>query len=131
MSKDVHAILKSTVVNAVSINLDPDKLRQGNITLSAEGKSELRVPKEDDDLSILLVSSMEIKSQEDEDTLHASFVVNFFFSIDEKLDNYDEIVTKQCLPIIRTETKELANKFLRDMGFPGIFEADGQNDSQQ
>lgn len=128
MNKDVHAILKSTVVNAVSINLDPDKLRQGNITLSAEGKSELRVPKEDDELSILLVSSMEITSQEDEDTLHASFVVNFFFSIDEKLDNYDEIVTKQCLPIIQAETKKLTNKFLRDMGFPGVFEIGTQND---
>ena len=68
MSKDVHAILKSTVVNAVSINLDPDKLRQGNITLSAEGKSELRVPKEYLNHPLLLVSSMEIKSQEDEDT---------------------------------------------------------------
>lgn len=130
MNKDVHAILKSTVVNAVSINLDPDKMGQGGITLSAEGKSELRVPKEEDDLSILLVSSMEIKSQEDEDTFHASFVVNFFFSIDEKLDNYDEIVTKQCLPIIRTKTKELANKFLSDMGFPGVFETDGQSDPQ-
>lgn len=130
MSKDVHAILKSTVVNAVSINLDSDKLIQGNITLSTKVKSELRVPKKDDDLSILLVSSVEIKSQEDEDTLHASFVVNFFFSIDEKLDNYDEIVTKQCLPIIQTETKELANKFLRDMGLPGVFEADELNDSQ-
>lgn len=130
MNKTVHATLKSTIVNAVSIDLDPDKLRQGNITLSAEGKSELRVPKEDGDLSILLVSSMEIKSQEDEDTLHASFVVNFFFSIDEKLDNYDEIVTKQCLPIIRTKTMELTNKFLRDMGFPGVFEANGQNNAQ-
>ena len=94
MNKDIHASLKSTVVNSVSINLDPDKLRQGNVTLSVEGKTALRVPKEEGDLSILLVSSMEIKSQEDEDTLHASFVVNFFFSIDEKLDNYDEIVTK-------------------------------------
>lgn len=130
MNKNVHAILKSTVVNAVSINLDPDKLRQGNITLSAEGKSELRVPKGDDDLSILLVSSMEIQSQEDKDTLHASFVVNFFFSIDEKLDNYDEIVTKQCLPIIRAETKKLADQFLRDMGFPKVFREDGQNNSQ-
>lgn len=129
MNKDAHAVLKSTIVNTVSINLDPDKLRQGNVTLSADVKSELRVPKEDDDLSILLVSSMEIRSQEDKDILHASFVVNFFFLIDEKLDNYDEIVTKQCLPIIRTETKELANKFLCDMGFPDIFEADAQNDS--
>lgn len=123
MNKDIHAILKSTVVNSVSINLDPDKMRQGDITLSAEGKSELRIPKEEDDLSILLVSSMEMKSKEDEDIFHASFVVNFFFSIDEKLDNYDEIVTKQCLPIIRTETKELVNKFLSDMGFTRIFEA--------
>lgn len=130
MNKDVHASLKSTVVNSVSIDLDPDKLRKGNITLSVEGKTALRVPKEEDDFSILLVSSMEIKSQEDEDTLHASFVVNFFFSIDEKLDNYDEIVTKQCLPTIRTEIKNLANKFLHDMGFSGVFEATGQNDSQ-
>lgn len=130
MNKDVHAILKSTVANAVSINLDPDKLRQGNVALITEVKSELRVPKKDDDLSILLVSSTEIKSREDEDILRASFVVNFFFSIDEKLDNYDDIVTKQCLPIIQAETKELFNKFLRDMGLSGVFETGGQDASQ-
>ena len=44
MNKDIHASLKSTVVNSVSINLDPDKLRQGNVTLSVEGKTALRVP---------------------------------------------------------------------------------------
>lgn len=126
MNKDVHAILKNAVVNAVSINLDPDKMRQGGVTLSAEGKSELRVPKEEDNLSILLVSSMKIKSPEDEDAFHASFTVNFFFAIDEKLDNYDKIVTEQCLPTIQTKTKELANKFLSDMGFPGVFKADDQ-----
>ena len=39
MSKTIHVDLKSTVVNAVSINLDPDKIRNGNVTLSAKGKS--------------------------------------------------------------------------------------------
>lgn len=126
MNKDVQAILKDTVVETVSINLDPDKLREGNIHLSAEGKAELRIPKEEDDLSILLVSSTEIKSQMDKNAFYASFVVNFFFSIEKKPDDYDEVVRKQCLPIIQIKTKELADKFLGDMGFPEIFKEDEQ-----
>ncbi len=121
MNKDVHAVLNSTIVNAVSIRLDPDKLRQGVVTLSAEGTSELRVPKAEDDLSFLLVSSTEIKSEEDEDTFHASFVINFFFSTDEKLDNYDELVRKQCLPVMQTELNKLLKKIVGDMGFSDIF----------
>lgn len=124
MSKTIHVDLKSTVVNAVSINLDPDKIRNGNVTLSAKGKSELRVPKDDDDLSFLLVSSTEIESEEDKNILHASLEINFFFSISEKIHDYDEIITQQCLPIIQIETRKLANKFLTDMGFPGLFQAD-------
>lgn len=124
MSKTIHVDLKSTVVNAVSINLDPDKIRNGNVTLSAKGKSELRVPKDDDDLTFLLVSSTEIESEEDKNILHASLEINFFFSISEKIHDYDEIITQQCLPIIQIETRKLANKFLTDMGFPGLFQAD-------
>lgn len=124
MSKTIHVDLKSTVVNAVSINLDPDKIRNGNVTLSAKGKSELRVPKDGDDLTFLLVSSTEIESEEDKNILHASLEINFFFSIPEKIHDYDEIITQQCLPIIQIETRKLANKFLTDMGFPGLFQAD-------
>ena len=124
MSKTIHVDLKSTVVTAVSINLDPDKIRNGNVTLSAKGKSELRVPKDDDDLTFLLVSSTEIESEEDKNILHASLEINFFFSISEKIHDYDEIITQQCLPIIQIETRKLANKFLTDMGFPGLFQAD-------
>lgn len=121
MNRDIHATLKSMVVKSVSINLDPDKVGRGTI-FSAEGKSELRIPKEENELSILLVSSIEIKPREKEDYFHASFVVNFFFSIDKKTDNYDEIVTEQCLPIIQTKINDLADKFLNDMGFPKFFE---------
>lgn len=124
MNRDTRANLIDTVVKSVSIHLDPDKLRKEDITLSAEGKSELRIPKEEDDLSILLVSSMEIKAQEDETAFHASFVVNFFFSVDEKMDDYDDIITKQCLPTIQTEIKKLAYKFLCDMGYPEILNTD-------
>lgn len=126
MSKTIHVDLKSTVVNAVSINLDPDKIRNGNVTLSAKGKSELRVPKDDNDLTFLLVSSTEIESEEDKNILHAILEINFFFSIPEKIHDYDEIITQQCLPIIQIETRKLANKFLTDMGFPGLFQADEQ-----
>ena len=124
MNKEANAILKEIIVNEVSIKVDPDKIRKGDITLSAEGKSELRVPKEDDDTSILLVSSMEIKSPEDTELFHASFVANFFFLIDEKLENYDNIVTKQCLPVIQEELNKLASKILSEMGFPGILKVD-------
>ena len=61
--------------------------------------------------------------------MRASFVVNFFFSIDKKLNNYDEVVTKQCLPIIKTEIKKLVNTFLSDMGFSGVFKTDKQSNS--
>lgn len=122
MNKEPLVMLKDTVVKSVSFNLDPDKLGKGDITLSAEGKSELRVPKEEDDLSILLVSSMEIKAQEDEEAFFASFVVNFFFSLDEKPTDYDDIIRKQCLPTIQAEIKKLAYKLLCDMGYPGILE---------
>ena len=126
MSKTIHVDLKSTVVNAVSINLDPDKIRNGNVTLSAKGKSELRVPKDDNDLTFLLVSSTEIESEEDKNILHVTLEINFFFSIPEKIHDYDEIITQQCLPIIQIETRKLASKFLTDMGFPGLFQADKQ-----
>ena len=121
MSKDTQAALKNRVIESVSIHLNPDKIRKNGITLSIEGKIELRIPKEEDDLSILLVANMKIKSQEDENDFLASFVANFFFEIDEKLSGYDEIVTQECMPVIQEETKKITNGFLSQMGFPGVF----------
>ena len=121
MSKDTQVALKNRVIESVSIHLNPDKIRKNGITLSIEGKIELRIPKEEDDLSILLVANMKIKSQEDENDFLASFVANFFFEIDEKLSSYDEIVTQECMPVIQEETKNITNGFLSQMGFPGVF----------
>lgn len=121
MSKDTRVTLKNRVVESVSIHLNPDKIRKNGITLSIEGKIELRIPKEEDDLSILLVANMKIKSQEDENDFLASFVENFFFAIDEKFSSYDEIVTQECMPLIQEETKNITNGFLIQMGFPGVF----------
>lgn len=121
MSKDTQAALKNRVIESVSIHLNPDKIRKNGITLSIEGKIELRIPKEEDDLSILLVANMKIKSQEDENDFLASFVANFFFAIDEKFSSYDEIVTQECMPLIQEETKNITNGFLSQMGFPGVF----------
>ncbi len=121
MSKDTRVTLKNRVVESVSIHLNPDKIRKNGITLSIEGKIELRIPKEEDDLSILLVANMKIKSQEDENDFLASFVANFFFAIDEKFSSYDEIVTQECMPLIQEETKNITNGFLSQMGFPGVF----------
>ena len=112
MSKDTQVALKNRVIESVSIHLNPDKIRKNGITLSIEGKIELRIPKEEDDLSILLVANMKIKSQEDENDFLASFVANFFFEIDEKLSSYDEIVTQECMPVIQEETKKITNGFL-------------------
>ena len=111
MSKDTQVALKNRVIESVSIHLNPDKIRKNGITLSNEGKIELRIPKEEDDLSILLVANMKIKSQEDENDFLASFVANFFFEIDEKLSSYDEIVTQECMPVIQEETKKITNGF--------------------
>ena len=58
MSKDTQAALKNRVIESVSIHLNPDKIRKNGITLSIEGKIELRNTKEEDDLSILLVATM-------------------------------------------------------------------------
>ena len=121
MSKDTQVALKNRVIESVSIHLNPDKIRKNGITLSIEGKIELRIPKEEDDLSILLVANMKIKSQEDENDFLASFVANFFFEIDEKLSSYDEIVTQECMPVIQEETKKITNSFMSQMGFPGVF----------
>lgn len=122
MSKELHAKLRNMVVRTVSINLDPDKMKNGKVALAATVKSQLKTPKSEDDLSFLLVSSMEVKSQGDEEAFCASFKVNFFFSIEEKLIDYDQVVREQCLPIIQDKAKELTNMFLSDMGFPGVLE---------
>lgn len=126
MNERICAKLAETNVRSVSIRIDPDKMGKEGVTLSASGKSRLKLPTEKDDLSILLDSSMEVKAQEDAEAFHALFLVDYIFSVDERLEDYDIIVREQCLPIIQTETQKLANKILEDMGHPQIFKIKGE-----
>ena len=121
MNEKIFAELMRTNVRSISIRVDADKMGKDEVTLSASGKSKLKLPTKKDDLSILLASSMEVKAQEDTEAFYAVFLVDYFFLVNEKLDDYDTIVREQCLPIIQTETQKLANKILGDMGHPQIF----------
>lgn len=123
MKNEVHAELKNVVTQKVAINIDPDKLEGKKYSFSVEGKAELRVPKEENDASLLLVSTMDMKADENHEAFSATLVTNFCFSTSEKIedkDDYDEIVRKQCMPIMQEETKKIINRFLNDMGAAGV-----------
>ena len=62
MKNEIHAELKSVVTQKVAINIDPDKLESKKYSFSVEGKAELRVPKKENDASLLLVSTMDMKA---------------------------------------------------------------------
>lgn len=123
MKNEIHAELKNVVTQKVAINIDPDKLEGKKYSFSVEGKAELRIPKEENDASLLLVSTMNMRADENHDAFSATLVTNFCFSTSEKIENkddYDEIVRKQCMPIMQTESERLINRILKDMGVADI-----------
>ena len=123
MKNEIHAELRNVVAQKVAINIDPDELESKKYSFSVEGKAELRIPKEENDASLLLVSTMDMKADENYNAFSATLVTNFYFSTSEKIENkddYDEIVRKQCMPIIQTESEQLINRLLKDMGVADI-----------
>lgn len=123
MKNEIYAELKNIVTQKVLISVDPDELERKEFSFLIDGKAELRIPKEETDASILLVSTMDMKADENHDAFSATLVINFFFSTSEKVEDkadYDEIVQKQCMPIIQTESEKLINRLLKDMGVDDI-----------
>ncbi len=123
MKNEIYAELRNIVTQKVAINIDPDELESKEFSFLIDGKAELRIPKEEKDASILLVSTMDMKADGNYDAFSATLITNFFFSTSEKVENkddYDEIVRKQCMPVIQAESEKLVNRLLKDMGVNDI-----------
>lgn len=123
MKREMQAKLKGIFVQSTNVHIDSDKIQGGAVKFAAEGKSELRIPKKENDTTILLVSSLKIRSQEDEAIFSAEIVANIFFDLGERLSDYDDVITKQCLPIVQKEMQTTVNKIMSDMGYPNFFNA--------
>lgn len=122
MSKKAHAELKKVVVESIHIDVDPVYHQLESFTLQTGGKAELRISKEKDDPTFLMVYTLKTSAEEQPYAFQASIKTNFFFELDQMVTDYDEIVTEQCLPLIKSRQEELINQVLLDMGYHGLFE---------
>ena len=120
MEDKAHAELKRTVVESVHIDVDSDYFQSESFVLQTSGKAELRVPKEKDDPTFLLVYTLKTSAEEQPDAFQAVIETNFFFELDQLVKDYDEVIRDQCLPIIKSRQEELINKLLLDMGYSGL-----------
>lgn len=120
MPNSIRATLEHTAVQSVHIDIDTTMFADAEITFSLEAsaKSQLRVPIEKEDNSFLLVSTLEVKSKEFPNFMSASIIVEFYFATNQHIDDYDDVVREQCLPLIQKESTTLINKILSNMGYP-------------
>ena len=125
MQNQVKAVLKKMLVQSVRIDIDSNKIREKKetLTFAASGKSELRVPKEKDDNTFLLVSTVEIKSENEPDVFYGEISAEFYFEIDTMVKDYDNIVREQALPVVQEEVIKFTNKVLSGMGYEEFLHA--------
>ena len=83
MEDKAHAELKRTVVESVHIDVDSDYFQSESFVLQTSGKAELRVPKEKDDPTFLLVYTLKTSAEEQPDAFQAVIETNFFFELDQ------------------------------------------------
>lgn len=117
MADDVRAELQHKRTKAVHIDVDTEGLHSVKATLEASIKAELRTPKDEDDRSFLLVSTFEIVSTSRPELFRATIVADFYFETDMLVTVYDDIIHKQCLPIIKKEFEAMSSAILADMGY--------------
>lgn len=120
MQYEVTAELRQTTVESFHIDLDANRFPTEEFQLKAAGKAELRTPADSDDKTFLLISTLDISAENQPELFHVTMVVNFFFETERKVEDYDEIVQGQCLPIIQQRQSEMANKVLEDIGYSGV-----------
>lgn len=120
MQHKITAELKRTAVESFHLDLDVDRFSTEDFPLKAAGRAELRMPESSEDRTFLLVSNLEIRAEAQPELFHAVMVINFFFEASQKVEDYDEIVQKQCLPVIQKRQSELTNKVLEDIGYPSV-----------
>ena len=118
MENIVKATLKHMVVRSVHIDIDSEKFTEEDSKFEASGKSELNIPKDVNDQTFLLSSQFEIHSRNDKDAFNTRIVTDFYFELDRRIDDYDDVIRQQCLPVIQKEVTTLANKVLSNMGYP-------------
>lgn len=124
MKKRVEATLAQVSVTSVHIDIDSEKILNRDITCEAYGKSQLGIPKDLEDQTILLSSQFKIYAKNREDAFCAQISADFYFKLDARVDDYDDIVREQCLPMIRKETTILTNKVLGTMGYGEFLSVD-------
>lgn len=122
MQNTINVALVNVSVRSVHIDVDFEKISEDALFETA-GKSVLKLPKAEGDRSFVLESTFETSSAEDQNIFNASVVADFFFELDGDLDNYDDIIRKQCLPIIRNRITEIENKVLAGMGYSEFLRA--------
>lgn len=118
MEHVTKAVLKHTSVRSIHIDIDPEKLEDKETAFESSGKSELRIPKNSNDQTFLLLSQFEIHSRNTDNAFHANIAADFYFETNTHVDDYDDVVRNQCLSIIQKEITALANSFLKSMGYP-------------
>lgn len=131
MSQKAHAELKKVVVESIHIDVDSDHLQLESFALQTSGKVQLRIPKEKDDPTFLMVYILKTSAEEPTDAFQAVIETNFFFELDQLVTDYDEIVREQCLPLIKSRQEKLMNQFLLDMGYDGLFEQYEENSTEE
>ena len=114
---DVKVELKEMIVQSVHIDVDPDRISELSVSFEVSGKSGLRIPKDKNDHTFLLISKFDYNAKDQPNLFKATLSVNFYFEASMFIENYDDIVVQQCLPIIRRENTNLINKILKDMGY--------------
>lgn len=120
MENHAKAELKKALVESVHIDIDSD-YGEVECTLKTTGKAELRVPKEKNDPTFLIVMTMNIISQEHPEAVNIGIVTTFCFELNQLVEDYDEIIREQCLSVIQEWQKKMVNKLIVDMGYPEIF----------
>lgn len=116
--------LKQKIVQSFHFDFDEEKIRNDSISFEVSGQSELRRPKDQDNPTFLLITSIDIESENCPDALRANIVIKYVFEITEPTDDFDNIIRKQCLPLTQKETNRTINLLFRNMGHPNILEED-------
>lgn len=109
--------LKQKNVTKVFVNITNDT--EESVDFNFIGKAFLKVPTEEEDCSFLVSSIFENRQSEGEDKGDKfKLEIDYFFESERKLeeDEYDDVVSNECLAIIQKDTHRMVAEILAAVG---------------
>lgn len=109
--------LVNYVVTSTSYNLNVEEGQE--VSLEVKEEISLKLPKDPSDTTFLLVSETIVEDVE-EKSVNIVVKANAFFDCDQKLATYDEVVQKQCFPMLFKKAAEVIDQVLEVLNYPKL-----------